>query len=108
MSHRSRASVILLMCCVAAVLHAHPISVALAEIKVERHQIHWRLRIPAADMDAAFDISNLLSVQPRVHQYLAGKVKVEQDGRDLPSTLGPLQIWKDPDGNPYVETAIDF
>src|SRR6266404_1834475 len=93
---------------VTALLHAHPVSVAFAEVNVEGRQIHWRLHIPAVDMDTFFNIENLSSAQPRVTQYFATKVKVAQDGRDLPAMFSPLQIWKDPDGNPYVETTADF
>ena len=99
-------------------LRAHPISVALAEIKVEGGQVRWRLHIPAPDMDRFFSIDanengfldppELSRAEARVHEYLARKVKVFDDGRELPATFGPLQLWSDPDGNPYVETTATF
>src|SRR6266404_3764879 len=90
---------------VTALLHAHPVSVAFAEVNVEGRQIHWRLHIPAVDMDTFFHIENLSRAQPRVTQYFATKVKVAQDGRDLPAMFSPLQICKDPHGNAYAEPA---
>jgi hydrogenase/urease accessory protein HupE len=92
-------------------LWAHPISVAFAEIKVEDGQVRWRLHIPAPDMERFFSIDGppeLPSAETRVHEYLARKVKVFDDGRELPGTFGPLQLWSDPDGNPYVETTATF
>ena len=118
MSRRGVAIAALSLVCTAIALQAHPISVAFAEIKVEDKQVRWRLHIPAPDMDKFFSIDanengfldppELQRAEARVHEYLKGKVKVFDDGRELPATFGPLQVWNDPDGNPYLETTATF
>ncbi len=96
-------------------LLAHGITVAFAEIHIEDRQVAFRLHLPALDADQAFHIDTngngffdpqeLQAAAPRVHQYLAATVRVIQEGRALPAAFGPLQMWADPDGNPFLETT---
>ena len=102
----------------AAPLAAHGINVAFAEIKIGDQQVAIRLHLPVLDSDQAFRIDSngngffdrdeLLAATPRAHQYLAPRLRVIQDGREIPAQLGPLQMWTGPDGNPFVETTATF
>jgi hydrogenase/urease accessory protein HupE len=95
---------------------AHGVTVAFAEIHIEDRQVNFRIHLPALDADQAFHIdtngngyfdpSELQGAAARVDQYLGGTVKVIQEGHALPATFGPLQIWTDPDGNPFLETTV--
>jgi hydrogenase/urease accessory protein HupE len=89
--------------------------VAFAEIHIADRQVTLRLHLPALDSDQAFHIDSngngyfdpdeLQAAAPRVHAYLAATVKVTQEGHARPATFGPLQVWTDADGNPFLETT---
>lgn len=99
-------------------LWGHPISVALADVKVDGSTVRWSIHIQAADAERVFAIdangngvlepAELAQATSRAQDYLRAKVKVFDDARELPAMLGSLQLWHDPDGNAYVEIAATF
>ncbi len=104
-------SLLLGLALAATTLHAHPISVSFAEIKIENHQVRWRLHLPLQDMDQfGFGIAEGTGegVTKAVHTYLNSRVKVFHDGRQLSGVFGTLGRWKDTEGNWYAETTATF
>ena len=112
---KSAAAAAILLFFLPGLLLAHGVTVAFADIHIEDRQVNFRLHLPALDSDQAFhvdtngngsfDPDELLAAAPRVHAYLAATMKVMQEGHALPATFGPLQVWTDPDGNPFLETT---
>ncbi len=101
----------------APAVFAHGVSAAFAEIRIDDRAVRFRLHLPALDSDQVFHIDTngngrlepeeLRDAAPRVQAYLARVVKVSEDDHDRAVTFGPLELWTDPNGNPFVAVTAN-
>lgn len=97
---------------------AHTISLSYSEISIEEHQVRWLLRMPEPELDLLFgldknhdgvvDASELVAGRTVLVTYVESHVKLFQDSRELPATIGEPQLWKDSQGNEFVQFNLIF
>lgn len=99
-------------------LLAHTISLTYAEVTVGQRQVLWSLKLPVPELDLLLgldenhdgqvDAAEIARAQTRIQQYVMSKLGVRDNGRDLPGSAGSLQLWKDPEGHPFVQMEAVF
>lgn len=99
-------------------LFAHTISVTYAEINVDERQVSWSLKLPVPELDLLLELdtnhdgqvdpSEISAVQAKIQQYVLSKVAVIDNSRSIPGHIENLQLWKDPEGHPFLETEVVF
>jgi hydrogenase/urease accessory protein HupE len=99
-------------------LHAHTISLTYAEVTVDERQVVWSLKAPVPELDLLLgldenhdgqvDTSEISRSQDKVRQYVLSKLGVLDNGREVPGSIGGLQLWTDPDGHPFVQMEAVF
>ena len=99
-------------------LDAHTISLTYADVRVEERQVVWSLKLPVPELDLLLgldrnhhgrvDAQEVMESQARIQAYVLSKLGVRDKGREVAGAIGTLRLWKNAEGQPFIEGQAIF